>query len=239
MSAVLDRPKGGDFLAGLLASYGRFDAITGAGREWVRPGVNGLSRDADQLGRFLDRTPQKSDSTSLVHAPLEHSSGCGATIIVDDLRKVGAMGEYGRRLGKALLGAKRSRAELADACGISVSAIGHVISGRAGSLSAENNARAAVFLGVDPFWLATGETLPNAAKQPMPFRDLSSLEAQLITLFRQLNAGEQEAVVVEVDAIVADRTPAAKERAPELPGMSDFGNLESSLAAMKHKKGAK
>jgi transcriptional regulator with XRE-family HTH domain len=70
---------------------------------------------------------------------------------------------YGERLDRALTHAKKSRAELAQALmnpegdfGVSVSSIGQVINGTVKAQSAENCARAAKFLGVSHYWLATG-----------------------------------------------------------------------------------
>lgn len=69
---------------------------------------------------------------------------------------------YGERLLRALTHAHKSRAELAAALvnpeggmGVSVSSVGQVINGN-GAQSAENCARAARFLGVSHYWLATG-----------------------------------------------------------------------------------
>jgi transcriptional regulator with XRE-family HTH domain len=64
---------------------------------------------------------------------------------------------YGKRLGEALTFAKKERKELADALEVSVQAIGQVLIGKTAALTAENSARAARFLKVSHFWLATGE----------------------------------------------------------------------------------
>lgn len=64
---------------------------------------------------------------------------------------------YGERLDYAIKLAKSSRAAVAEATGRSVQAIGQVIRGDTGALTAENSARAARALGVDHYWLATGE----------------------------------------------------------------------------------
>lgn len=56
--------------------------------------------------------------------------------------------------------AKKSRKELASTLGCPVQASGMVITGggkRERGLSAENNVKAARYLGVDSDWLATGE----------------------------------------------------------------------------------
>ncbi len=68
---------------------------------------------------------------------------------------------YGQRLEHAIKLAKSSRNAVAEATGRSVQAIGQVIRGETGSLTAENSARAAKALGVDHFWLATGEGEPR------------------------------------------------------------------------------
>lgn len=68
---------------------------------------------------------------------------------------------YGTRLAEALGLADKDRQQLADAIGVSVQAIGQVIAGKTKALTAENSERAARFLRVDPFWLATGEGAPT------------------------------------------------------------------------------
>lgn len=64
------------------------------------------------------------------------------------------MTTYGQRLAEALKAAKKSRRELATALGISVQAVGDVIRGDTIAFTAENNAKAALFLGVSPNRLA-------------------------------------------------------------------------------------
>lgn len=70
---------------------------------------------------------------------------------------------YGERLDLALKHAKKSRAELAQRLrnpagefGVSASAVAQVLNGKSNSLTAENSALAAAFLGVNHHWLATG-----------------------------------------------------------------------------------
>lgn len=75
---------------------------------------------------------------------------------------------YGERLEKAIEMAGQSRKALASAAGVTTQAISQVIRGVAGAFNAENNARAARFLDVDSFWLATGEGQPRPL-QPWPF----------------------------------------------------------------------
>jgi len=71
---------------------------------------------------------------------------------------------YGARLDTALRLAKTDRQTLADQLGISVQAIGQVIAGKTKALTAENSAQAARVLGVDGYWLATGEGAVGSAK---------------------------------------------------------------------------
>lgn len=64
---------------------------------------------------------------------------------------------YGDRLKVALAHTGKDRASLAAAIGVSVQSIGQVMLGDTKALTAENSARAARYLGVDGYWLATGE----------------------------------------------------------------------------------
>lgn len=69
--------------------------------------------------------------------------------------------DYGARLQIAIDLAGKERGRLARELGISAQAVGQVIRGATGAFNAANNARAARFLEVDPFWLATGEGQPR------------------------------------------------------------------------------
>ena len=64
--------------------------------------------------------------------------------------------DFGSRLKLAMAEAKVSRKDLATNLGISVQAIGMIISGQSKAFTAENNAKAAEFLGCSSMWLATG-----------------------------------------------------------------------------------
>lgn len=75
---------------------------------------------------------------------------------------------YGIRLEKAIAIAEVEREDLADAMNITVQAISQVIVGRTKALTAENSAKAAKFLNVDHYWLATGIGSPRPAKNPPP-----------------------------------------------------------------------
>lgn len=81
----------------------------------------------------------------------------GAARILD-----GIMGTYGERLSEAIRLANCDRSELAAALGISVQAVSQVIAGKTKALTADNSARAARFLQVDHYWLATGDGAPKS-----------------------------------------------------------------------------
>ncbi|AOG21647.1 LexA family protein [Acidovorax sp. RAC01] len=79
---------------------------------------------------------------------------------------------YGQRLKEALDHSGRGRKELAEAIGRSVQAVGDVLNGKSKAFTAENNAKAAEFLKVDSFWLATGngemKAVPQSNVTPAP-----------------------------------------------------------------------
>ncbi|MEY3381458.1 MAG: helix-turn-helix domain-containing protein [Hylemonella sp.] len=65
---------------------------------------------------------------------------------------------YGARLQTAMDAAGKSRSDLAAELGCTRQAVGLVLNNGTGrTLSTEFHAKAARFLGVDPYWLATGE----------------------------------------------------------------------------------
>lgn len=78
------------------------------------------------------------------------------------------MNTYGERLEEALRIAGRERKELCAAIDITLQALGQVISGKTKALTAANSARAARFLKVDHFWLATGEGEPRPKIENAP-----------------------------------------------------------------------
>ncbi|MDB5777578.1 MAG: hypothetical protein JWP38_3711 [Herbaspirillum sp.] len=106
------------------------------------------------------------------------------------------MKNYGMRLDEALKLAEKDRQELADAITVSVQAISQVITGKTKALTAENSAKAANFLKVDGFWLATGEgkSRPTADTVELPdkrqrnaetfLQRLDEEESELLTLYR-------------------------------------------------------
>jgi plasmid maintenance system antidote protein VapI len=74
-----------------------------------------------------------------------------------DLKHTFAM-SYGERLGQALKAATgKTRVGLAAALNISPQAVGQAVNGLTRAFTAENNAKAAAYLGCSPDWLATGK----------------------------------------------------------------------------------
>lgn len=71
--------------------------------------------------------------------------------------------DFGDRLQTALDLAKKDRRALAEHLGISVQAVGQTVTGKTKNFTAANTARAARFLGVNWYWLATGEETPAVA----------------------------------------------------------------------------
>lgn len=64
---------------------------------------------------------------------------------------------YAERIERALKHAQLTPKDLQDHLGVSYQAMKKLMNGISKSLSAENHVRAARFLGVNSFWLATGE----------------------------------------------------------------------------------
>lgn len=68
---------------------------------------------------------------------------------------------YAERLQKALDLSGGKRKDLAAALGITTQSLGQVLLKKTRAFTAENNARAAKYLKVDSYWLATGEGEPE------------------------------------------------------------------------------
>jgi transcriptional regulator with XRE-family HTH domain len=71
--------------------------------------------------------------------------------------------EYKQRLAHAMTLAGMDRQALAAGLKISVQAVSQALGGKTRALTAENTAKAAMVLGVDAYWLATGEGEPRPA----------------------------------------------------------------------------
>lgn len=90
--------------------------------------------------------------------PLKHASTGSRKHAFRARTTLTFMPTYGQRLSTAMeLARVTDRAKLADALEISVQAVGMVLAGKTRALTAENSAKAARFLKVDHYWLATGE----------------------------------------------------------------------------------
>lgn len=95
------------------------------------------------------------------------------------------MVEYKDRLTQALALAQRSTKDLQQHLNVTYQAMKKLENGKTKFFSAENNARAARFLDVDAYWLATGEGHPRPL-MPWPFpMILPSQYAQLDSNFRR------------------------------------------------------
>ena len=122
--------------------------------------------------------PRRARAVALFIVRLKHACIHMASILHCSRVKVACMvTTYGERLNEALLAAGHTRSELA-AClrnpkgglGVSVSAVGQVITGETKQLTAENSALAARFLGINHHWLATGV---GSMKDSVPVHRLS------------------------------------------------------------------
>ena len=89
---------------------------------------------------------------------------------------------YGKRLQQAIGHAKTSRQKLATALEISVQAVGDVINGKTRAFTADNNAKAARFLGVSSDWLASDEGEMLGGAKP-PYDAPSPLANELARFF--------------------------------------------------------
>ena len=82
-----------DDLGVVLPGVGGKHAVGDPVRQFVRPLVNGLVRDADGFGRGRDGAAKKFEGFGLAHSSLNHSSEPKATIVHADSASVGTMVE--------------------------------------------------------------------------------------------------------------------------------------------------
>lgn len=93
--------------------------------------------------------------------------------------------EHKDRIKQALELANKTASNLQKELGVSPAAMTYLLDGSTKSFNAANNAKAARFLDVDAFWLATGEGSPRPL-HPWPFpMILPSQYAQLDSDFRR------------------------------------------------------
>jgi transcriptional regulator with XRE-family HTH domain len=108
---------------------------------------------------------------------------------------------YGDRLQQAMQAAKVDRKELARHLGVSVQAVGQVITGDTKAFDATNHTKAFLRLRCDPLWLATGkQSRPNlsavqAEEPPAPWPSRWQFRVLDIELFERLPAPDK--LVVE------------------------------------------
>lgn len=109
--------------------------------------------------------------------------------------------DFNTRLAQAMEARQCSRATLAKELQVSVQAVGMVLSGDTRALTAENAAKAAKFLGVDYFWLATGEgSMEPRQSWPFPRVSLNRVLA-LSELDRAYIEGRLEQALEQVELL--------------------------------------
>lgn len=109
------------------------------------------------------------------------------------------MSTYGSRLQAALERKKASKTDLAKAMGRTPQAVGQVINGTTKALTAENNSLAAIYLGVNPDWLATGEGEMVVAGRQVEASNVTTMPAPAL---RGLDV-----VLAELQAVVDGLSP--------------------------------
>jgi transcriptional regulator with XRE-family HTH domain len=116
------------------------------------------------------------------------------------------------------MGAKFDRVELRQATGVTKASVSDWFTGKTGALKGDTLVKAAAYLGVTPAWLGSGE---GPKRRPMLFAETEA-EAQLLTLFRQMDA-EQRAATSSTGQSTAPRSccrntpPPSARRAPPAP----------------------
>jgi transcriptional regulator with XRE-family HTH domain len=116
-----------------------------------------------------------------------------------------------------------ARTKLAAALEISKQAVGQVLTGKTNALTCDKSARAARFLKVDHFWLATGEGEPRppglseeAKSFALRYDRLNSNErTRWSALLVAARDGVPDAVIEEQMPITAKTPTAAKKKQPE------------------------
>lgn len=158
---------------------------------------------------------------------------------------------YGSRLKQALTDAKRSRAELAQHLGMTVQAVGQVITGgRSGNqtFTASNNVKAAAYLRVDAHWLATGEGSARLVQDwpgtRFTLEQIHSWPDELITKVEDFAAGylaalEMNSTTVQKDSNNAFRVDDIGVLSTKLPTKSKQGQTNGTRDPVPTSKRAK
>lgn len=154
-----------------------FSRFAGLGVD-SKPLRHGLGLNLADAGDFAGAT-EGGDDFFIVHAKLKHTFTEKASMLSQDVCKLRPM-NYGERLGYAIKLAGSSRRLLAQAVGLTEQAIGQCIRGETEFLKVEGSARAAAFLGVNHWWLATGEGEPQQ-DEGWPFNLFTRSDYALLT----------------------------------------------------------
>jgi transcriptional regulator with XRE-family HTH domain len=103
---------------------------------------------------------------------------CSVTSMLEPRIRTLVRMDFKERLAHAIKRANASRPQLVQALGVSSQAVSQVLAGDTKALTAENTAKAAQFLQVDWYWLATGEGSPEPVHWPFS-RELRAEVAKL------------------------------------------------------------
>jgi transcriptional regulator with XRE-family HTH domain len=161
-----------------LPSDSSLHAVCDGRRQGSGPLTHSLGSDADLLGGQLGRAPEQLDGGGFVHDALKHASSAKASMlargesILSRMEQEQEPSTFADRLKQAMGPIPRDL--LAKELGISVQAIAQVLKGTTRAMTAENTAVAARFLGVNWFWLATGEGSPTTIEVAPEETDLLS-----------------------------------------------------------------
>lgn len=209
-------------------------------REHIGPLRDSLRRDADSCGGTRLVTPQKADGVGLEHASLKHASSGLCKDALVTLSTLPAMSRkydhatFAGRLGDALEKSGRSRIELAAVLrsskgemGVSQAAVGQALGGDTKALTAENCARAARFLGVDGYWLATGE-----GEMVAKLTGEEELALQHLRDVRRLNKQTYEQIVGELAALSVSMIEAHKTL-NTIHGVTSYTTPERAAQTLK------
>jgi transcriptional regulator with XRE-family HTH domain len=104
-------------------------------------------------------------SSEVIADIVKHAYSFGASMLESRIRTLIRM-DFKERLAAAIKRANTSRPKLVQALGVSSQAVSQVLAGDTKALTAENTAKAARFLQVDWYWLATGEGSPEPVHWP-------------------------------------------------------------------------
>lgn len=146
----------------------------------VRPLGDSLVSDADGISCGMRGASEQINGFGFEHSQLNHSSGSNATIVPHKLPSSATMVSYKERLAAAIKAAQVSDNQLAAYLGVSIQAVRKISAGTSLAFSAENNAKAARFLRVSSYWLATGDG-EMRSDRTWPFVLLTQKQAASLT----------------------------------------------------------